>query len=294
MGETLFILERGVYMGNDSSWVLQAKVTGDPDEREKGIEIIKAALPGEKIRWLDDEEEFETGPVVTEVRDTDDVVEGYRKGKLPPEIRKQLERRRPKRRSGLPDIITDSWQVDTADVMAVWRLMEKYTSASMQVVARNALGGAGTNEAGSRGKVGLALTKEATPVIDALDRFKEIARHYTEGMLTASELREIEKHFHVERVLQTANDERGNTVYIPLHKITANGDDAYSELLKSLYYKFDQLLVHDIKLRICAASDCRKLFIPDPKNISRQKYHSSTCRARIGKRLERTRKRQTG
>lgn len=34
------------------------------------------------------------------------------------------------------------------------------------------------------------------------------------------------------------------------------------------------------KLRICAAPDCDKIFLPHPKRITAQKYHSKTCRSR--------------
>lgn len=73
---------------------------------------------------------------------------------------------------------------------------------------------------------------------------------------------------------------------------TTSSDIKRTELgLGSFKYKLfretEALLNDEIEVRPCAAEDCSNIFIPDPKNVSKQLYCSSTCRTRIWRRQDR-------
>lgn len=64
-----------------------------------------------------------------------------------------------------------------------------------------------------------------------------------------------------------------------------------TELDKRLFQQVFDVLVGRKKVGVCAAEDCRKLFIPKGTG-SEQIYHSSQCRVRVGVRQHRSRKRK--
>jgi hypothetical protein len=63
------------------------------------------------------------------------------------------------------------------------------------------------------------------------------------------------------------------------------------ELNKRLFQQVFDVLVGRKKVSVCAAEDCRKLFIPKGTGYE-QIYHSSRCQVRVGVRKHRARKRE--
>jgi len=82
--------------------------------------------------------------------------------------------------------------------------------------------------------------------------------------------------------IEIYRDPEGQIKGVNLHRLGI-------ELDKRLFQRVFDVLVGRKKARLCAAEDCRELFIPKGTG-NEQIYHSSRCRVRIGMRSTRARK----
>ena len=108
------------------------------------------------------------------------------------------------------------------------------------------------------------------------DRLESYRNLYSGAIHFAPQLSRLSIPIEIDR------DPEGQIKGVDLHRLG-------TELDKRLFQQVFDVLVGRKKVRVCAAEDCRKLFIPRGTG-SEQIYHSSQCRVRIGMRKTRARK----
>jgi len=217
----------------------------------------------------------------------DDAVDDYKKVKFSPEVLEAIEN--PKTYFGLPEkeinkipsILWDSWEHRDADDEALLKFCKRW-EADPGLVGGD--------------KAAVAWLREK------LKKFAGIIERFANDELRASDLYEITDKLEIKINPQTDRDAHGEVQFLEYRsyeravdsekekKLPETADirvDAFPYWLYSHLYKF--MWVEKKKLKICAAEDCRQLFLPAAKNELRQQYHSSTCRSRVAKRRERSR-----
>lgn len=110
------------------------------------------------------------------------------------------------------------------------------------------------------------------------DRLESYRNLYSGALRFAPQLSRISIPIEIYR------DPEGQIKGVNLHRLG-------TELDKRLFQQVFDVLVGRKKVRVCAAEDCSKLFIPRGTG-SEQIYHSSQCRVRIGMRKNRARQKK--
>lgn len=162
---------------------------------------------------------------------------------------------------GIPDIIRDA--IEATDYPKILAWMEKYHAASATT--------AGVNQ-----NKDVILMECVT----GLSAFKEILSRYVNGeKLTIEDTQKINSYFREEVSFIPGTDENGNQVFL---KQTITTPTTGNLDLSQLFQTFRDTLLSGVKFSIC--EECGKEYV---KSRTDQRFHSKTCKNRVGQQRRR-------